>query len=81
MCDVMIAIIDEPSIGLGMEISEAIRDKKPLLCLYNRASKVSRMIEAAAKGGYLALSTYRDMHEAADIAAEFIKESVTTIEA
>lgn len=45
--DLMIAICDEPSIGLGMEIMERITIKKPLLLCWKRGSKITRMVIGA----------------------------------
>ena len=81
MCDVMIAIVDEPSIGLGMELGQAISEGKPTLCLYNETSKISRMVEAAAKDGLVKLAAYKNIYDAADIAADFIKKGVSAVNA
>jgi len=80
MCDVMIAIVDEPSIGLGMELARAISENKPILCLAREGNKVSRMVQAAAIEGLLELSTYRDLNDAAETAAGFIEERVGAVE-
>ncbi len=48
-CDVFLAICDEPSIGLGMEIGEAIRLGKPVLGVANKNSVVTRMVDGAAE--------------------------------
>jgi nucleoside 2-deoxyribosyltransferase len=81
MCDVMIAIVDEPSIGLGMEIAQAILERKPLLCLYKEGSTVSRMLEAAAKDGHLLLQSYKEINDATEHAADFIREKVSAVDA
>src|SRR4051812_28919326 len=58
--DAIIAIVDEPSIGLGMEIQEAIVLKRPILCLYRHGRVVSRLLKSAADAGAVPLRTYRD---------------------
>lgn len=45
-CDIFIADVTNPSLGVGFMISKAIQLKKPVLCLYNMLiiSKISAMI-------------------------------------
>lgn len=78
MCSVMIAIVDEPSIGLGMEICEAIHLHKPVLCLHRSASKLSRLVSAAVATGDVAIEQYRDVADAAHIASQFIEQHRAT---
>lgn len=75
LCTVMIAFIDEPSTGLGMEIERALREHKRILCLHKRASAVSRLVAAAAldKPGQLSIRTYKHMADAVMIATKFIQ--------
>jgi hypothetical protein len=47
-CDVFVAICDEPSIGLGWELSEATRLGKPVLAVAHHDAKVSRLVLGAA---------------------------------
>ncbi len=46
--DLMVAICDEPSIGLGMEIKERTTAKKPLLLCWKRGTTITRMVIGAA---------------------------------
>jgi hypothetical protein len=48
-CQALIAICDFPSIGLGYEMNEAIRLKKPVLALAHKESRVTRLIHGAAE--------------------------------
>src|SRR5262245_31309560 len=64
MCDVLIALIDEPSIGLGMEIAEAIRSRKTILCLHSPNITPSRLLQAGCQAGFLDIATYRDLDDA-----------------
>jgi hypothetical protein len=48
-CDAIIVVCDYPSIGLGYELNEAIRLKKPALALAHTESKVTRLILGAAE--------------------------------
>jgi len=71
-CDVMVAITDEPSIGVGMEIQEAIRNKKPMLCLYEKGHTVSRLLLSAKQAGEIRLETYESLEDAVERASDFI---------
>lgn len=48
-CDVFVAICDEPSIGLGWELSEAARLGKPILAVAHNDAKVTRLLLGAAE--------------------------------
>lgn len=65
-CDVFIGICDEPSIGLGWELCEAVRLGKPVLALAHRDAKVTRLVLGAAEvEGNLRFERYEkleDMH-------------------
>lgn len=74
-CDVMIAFVDEPSIGLGMEIHAAIDSGKPLLCLYREGNAISRLLLGAGESIGLAVRPYRDLADAISIATEFVEET------
>lgn len=43
-CDIMVAICDEPSIGLGWEMAEQTRRGRPLLAFGHENSIISRLI-------------------------------------
>ena len=73
-CSVMIAIVDEPSIGVGMEIMEAIHSKKPTLCLYRESSNVSRLLQSAQISAGFKICSYKTLNEAVGLAADFINE-------
>lgn len=45
----ILAVVDQPSIGLGMEIATAIQYGKPVLAVAHRVSRVTRMIIGAAE--------------------------------
>jgi nucleoside 2-deoxyribosyltransferase len=72
-CDAMIAMIDEPSIGLGMEIQYATSLKKQLLCLNRTGNDVTRMVIGASELGLLNLETYDDEEDALVRAASFLQ--------
>jgi hypothetical protein len=48
-CDAFIAICDEPAIGLGFELCEAIRLGKPVLAVAHKDTRVSRLVPGAAE--------------------------------
>ena len=48
-CDIFVAICDEPSIGLGWELAEATRFRKPILAAAHKDARVTRMISGAAE--------------------------------
>lgn len=48
-CDVLIGICDEPSIGLGWEMSKAVQLGKPVLAIAHKDAKVTRLILGAAE--------------------------------
>jgi nucleoside 2-deoxyribosyltransferase len=43
-CDCLMAEVSVPSLGVGYEICHAVDLKKPVLCVYERGSKVSAMV-------------------------------------
>jgi len=48
-CDAFVAIADHPSLGLGFELGEAARLKKPTLVLAHTDALVARIIIGAAE--------------------------------
>lgn len=76
-CDAMLAFCDEPSIGLGMEIREAIHCKKPILCLHLAGTPITRMLIGAQEAGDVAIETYADTDSALTAVLKFLAASVT----
>lgn len=74
-CDLMIAFVDEPSMGLGMEIQAALDLKQEVLCLYREGRAISRLLQSAADNGLVPLRSYKDLDDAIRIAADFIAAS------
>ena len=59
--DLMIAIADAPSTGLGMEIQNRIHLKKPTLICHRPEVKISRMVlGAAATYDFMSVVAYQD---------------------
>lgn len=74
----MIAVVDDPSIGLGIEIREAIQCKnKPILCLCRQGNQVTRMIIGAAELELLTLEYYSDANDAILRTLSFVKRHPT----
>lgn len=71
------AFCDEPSIGLGMEIREAIHCKKPILCLHRAGTPITRMLIGAQEAGDLAIETYADTDSALTAVLKFLADCVT----
>lgn len=71
-CHVMIAFVEEPSIGLGIELATAIRLEKPILCLHRPESRVTRMLFGARDKHLLAIMPYDGIDDAVSIAWGFI---------
>ncbi len=43
-CDVLIAEVSKPSLGVGYEIAYALHLNKPVLCCYRQGASISKMI-------------------------------------
>lgn len=74
-CDFFVAFVDYPSLGLGMELNEAItQNKKPLLFI-KQGLVLSRMVKGAHDLGLVRLEQYTDLNHAMDISKEFINQT------
>ena len=54
-CDALIAEVSTPSHGVGYEIAEAVNQGKPVLCLYQKGARVSKIITGNTEGNYFVL--------------------------
>jgi nucleoside 2-deoxyribosyltransferase len=70
-CDVLIAEVSVPSHGVGYEISFALNIGKPVLCLYQKSRKVSKMITGNSDPN-LSIQAYSNIKEAISQARLFI---------
>ncbi len=70
--DALIAEASVPSHGVGYEISYALNAGKPVLCLWQRGRKISKMISGNPHPRLLT-KTYNDALEAIRISQDFIK--------
>ncbi len=71
-CDAFIAIVDEPSTGLGMELQHAIEIGKPALCLAREGLTITRMVRGAAELGKVTLVRYTDQASAVAAVGTFL---------
>ena len=70
-CDVLIAEVSVPSHGVGYEIGFALNIGKPVLCLYQKDRRVSKMITGNLNPG-LTTQAYVNIKEAISYARLFI---------
>jgi nucleoside 2-deoxyribosyltransferase len=62
-CDALIAEVSVPSHGVGYEIGFALNIRKPVLCLYQKGRKASKMI-TGNKDVALTIQEYTDIKNA-----------------
>lgn len=62
-CDVFIAEVSVPSHGVGYEIGAALNIGKPVLCIYQKERKVSKMITGNSDP-MLSIQAYTNVEEA-----------------
>jgi nucleoside 2-deoxyribosyltransferase len=62
-CDVFIAEVSVPSHGVGYEIGAALNIGKPVLCIYQKERKVSKMITGNSDA-MLSIQAYTNVEEA-----------------
>jgi 2'-deoxynucleoside 5'-phosphate N-hydrolase len=72
-CDVLVAEVSVPSLGVGYELGCAVALKKPVLCLFR--SELDRALSAMITGNpAIQTSAYSSIDEAKKILAGFLKE-------
>lgn len=70
-CDVLIAEVSVPSHGVGNKIGLALHIGKPVLCLYQKERKVSKMITGNSDPA-LTVKDYTNVEEAISQAQTFM---------
>ena len=70
-CDVMIAEVSVPSHGVGYEIGFALNLRKPVLCIYEKGRRVSKMITGNADPA-LAIRAYTTLDESLLLMRSFL---------
>ena len=73
-CDVFIAIVDEPSLGLGMEIMRAIMQGKQILCLHHKDTTITRLLLGAGELALCTVLQYHDADSAVTVAKDFLHD-------
>ena len=72
-CDALVAICDHPGIGLGFELCEAIRLKKPVLAVAHHDATVTRLVLGAAETEpNMRFERYADLHDVAALVDEWL---------
>lgn len=74
----LVAEVSTPSHGVGYEISYALERGKPVLCIYRRGVRVSKMLTGNMMHGLRVLE-YGDIDEGVEITREFIHQIETNI--
>jgi nucleoside 2-deoxyribosyltransferase len=72
-CDVVIAEVSNPSLGVGYEICYALRINKPVLCLYRKGIFLTRMLTGNTSDG-LVVKEYEEDRELKGIIDQFLFE-------
>ena len=78
----LVALVDEQSIGVGLEIAEAMRTEKPILCLHGRNVQAPLLLRSAtAHNKRMRIAAYESIAEAAALVRTFIGSSRSMIPA
>ena len=72
-CDALIAEVSTPSHGVGYEVALALEKCKPVLCLYRKNAKVSKMITGNTTPT-IRVSSYQTEGEALALLDNFLKQ-------
>ncbi len=76
-CDVMIAEVSTPSLGVGYEYGLAVQLGKPVLCVYRSGLRLSKMITGNPAPN-LKVATYATEAELERITFSFLESLTTT---
>jgi len=72
-CRVLVAEVSTPSHGVGYEIAYALGRGKPVLCLYRRDARISKMI-TGNDSPTLRLATYTTREEAVALVDDYLRD-------
>lgn len=72
-CHALVAEVSTPSHGVGYEISYALSQKKPVLCLYEQGVRVSKMITGNSNPEIRVIS-YQNSDDVTTIIREFLAD-------
>ncbi len=62
-CDLLVADVNEPSIGVGIEIALAWKMRKPIICLFEKGRRVSYMVLGMTNVVLLEYSNYDELEK------------------
>jgi 2'-deoxynucleoside 5'-phosphate N-hydrolase len=71
-CDALVAEVSTPSHGVGFEVGYALSLDKPVLCVYSKGQKVSKMLTGNPHKR-LQVKVYQDPEEAIRIIRSFLR--------
>lgn len=77
-CDVVIAEVTNPSLGVGYELAYAEKLARPILCLFNRTS--TNKLSAMVAGNNYNTVEYTHPNEITDTVQKFMKNRVTPLQ-
>lgn len=66
-CDAVIAFLDEPSLGVGAEISLAFQHKKVVVGIFKRGTQVSRFVEGLIQVSKGSILEYDDLQDGVEL--------------
>ena len=70
-CELFIADVTVPSLGVGYEVASAINFQKPVLCIHQKGIALSALI-AGNSSGNIQVEEYQDAQSMIEIIDEFI---------
>lgn len=70
-CQALVAEVSTPSHGVGYEISSALAKRKPVLCLHQEGSRISKMLSGNVTPGFT-MRSYRHKEEIPNLIEEFL---------
>lgn len=72
-CDVLIAEVSTPSHGVGYEISYALERGKPVLCVWRKGIRVSKMITGNTAPGF-STAEYADIAKGIEMVRKYMRQ-------
>ncbi len=70
-CDVLIADVTVPSLGVGFEVASAVDRQKPVLCIHQKGIALSAMISGNTSKN-IQVKEYKDTQSMIEIIGEFM---------
>jgi nucleoside 2-deoxyribosyltransferase len=72
-CDVVIAEVTNPSLGVGYELAYAEKLNRPILCLYSKTA--TKKLSAMVEGNHYNTLKYTDPNEIVATVKDFLKST------